>query len=461
MIAFDKLQSIGKALMLPVAVLPAAALLLRFGAEDVLNIGVLQQAGQAVFDNLPIIFSIGIAFGMTKDKRDNGAAALAGFVCYAVLVAALKSIDAEINMGIFAGIVSGLTTSYLYNRFYTIKVPEVLGFFGGRRFVPIVSSLAAIVLAVIFGFIWPPIQDVIELLGEAIVSAGGVGAFIYGVLNRILLPFGLHHILNNLIWFVFGDYTNPVTGAVVHGDLSRFFAGDPTAGGFMSGGFPVMMFGLPAVALAMYRTAKPENRPKIAGALISMAFTSFLTGITEPIEFSFMFLAPVLYVVHAFLFGVSMFVCHEAGVLIGCSFSMGFVDYVLNWGLATNPEMIIPIGIVFGLLYYVVFTQVITYFDLPTLGRYEENIAEDTASDAEIAETIVKSLGGAENVALVDNCVTRLRLTVKDPALFDEKILKSLGSVKGVFQKDNAIQIIIGFRAESVANEINIISTRH
>lgn len=460
MIAFDKLQSIGKALMLPVAVLPVAAILTRFGAEDVLNIGVLQQAGQAVFDNLPIIFSIGIAFGMTKDKRDNGAAALAGFVCYAVFVAALKSIDAEINMGIFAGIVSGLTTSILYNRFYTIKVPEMLGFFGGRRFVPIASSFAAIVLAIIFGFIWPPVQSVIELLGQAIISAGGIGAFIYGVLNRILLPFGLHHILNNLIWFVFGDYTNPVTGAVVHGDLSRFFAGDPTAGGFMSGGFPVMMFGLPAVALAIYRTAKPENRPKIAGALISMAFTSFLTGITEPIEFSFMFLAPVLYVVHAFLFGVSMFVCYEAGILIGCSFSMGFVDYVLNWGLATNPELIIPIGIVFGLLYYVVFTQVITYFDLPTLGRYEDNIAEDIANDAEIAATVVKSLGGAENVALVDNCVTRLRLTVKDPALFDEKILKSLGSVKGVFQKDNAIQIIIGFRAESVANEINAISMR-
>ena len=281
------------------------------------------------------------------------------------------------------------------------------------------------------------------------------------VLNRILLPFGLHHILNNLVWFVFGDYTNPVTGAVVHGDLSRFFAGDPTAGGFMSGGFPVMMFGLPAVALAMYRTAKPENRPKIKGALISMALTSFLTGITEPIEFSFMFLAPVLYVVHAFLFGVSMFVCYEAGVLIGCSFSMGFVDYVINWGLATNPELIIPIGIVFGLLYYVVFTQVITYFDLPTLGRYEDNIAEDTASDAEIAETIVKSLGGAENIAMLDNCVTRLRLTVKDPALFDENTLKSLGAVKGVMQKDTAIQVIIGFRAESVANEINFMTARH
>ena len=461
MIAFDKLQSIGKALMLPVAVLPAAAILTRFGAADVLDIEFFQHAGQAVFDNLPIIFSIGIAFGMTEDKRDNGAAALAGFVFYAVMVAALKSIDPEINMGIFAGIVSGLTTSFLYNRFYNIKVPEILGFFGGRRFVPIISSLVAIVMAGIFGLIWPPVQSAIELLGQAIVSAGGFGAFIYGVLNRILLPFGLHHILNNLVWFVFGDYTNPVTGAVVHGDLSRFFAGDPTAGGFMSGGFPVMMFGLPAVALAMYRTAKPENRPKIKGALISMALTSFLTGITEPIEFSFMFLAPVLYVVHAFLFGVSMFVCYEAGVLIGCSFSMGFVDYVINWGLATNPELIIPIGIVFGLLYYVVFTQVITYFDLPTLGRYEDNIAEDTASDAEIAETIVKSLGGAENIAMLDNCVTRLRLTVKDPALFDENTLKSLGAVKGVMQKDTAIQVIIGFRAESVANEINFMTARH
>lgn len=460
MIAFDKLQSVGKALMLPVAVLPAAAILLRFGAADVLNIGVLQQAGQAVFDNLPIIFSIGIAFGMTQDKRDNGAAALAGFVCYAVFVAALKSIDAAINMGIFAGIVSGLTTSYLYNRFYKIKVPEMLGFFGGRRFVPIISSLVAIVLAVIFGLLWPPVQSAIELLGQAIVSAGGFGAFIYGVLNRILLPFGLHHILNNLIWFVFGEYTNPVTGAIVRGDLSRFFAGDPTAGGFMAGGFPVMMFGLPAVAFAIYRTAKPENRPKIAGALISMAFTSFLTGITEPIEFSFMFLAPVLYMVHAFLFGVSMFVCHEAGVLIGCSFSMGFVDYLLNWGLATNPELIIPIGIVFGLLYYVIFTQVIVYFDLPTLGRYEDNIVEDTANDTEIAEAIIKSLGGVKNIVTIDNCVTRLRLTIKDPALFDEKILKSLGSIKGVLSQDTAIQIIVGFRAESVANEINTISMR-
>lgn len=461
MIAFDKLQSIGKALMLPVAALPVAALLLRFGADDVFDIDVLEKAGQSIFDNLPIIFSIGIAFGVTKDKHENGAAGLAGFVCYAVLTASLQSIDSTINMGVFAGIISGLTTGFLYNRFYNIKVPTYLGFFGGRRFVAIIASLAAIVLAVIFGVIWPPVQSAIELLGQTIVEAGGFGAFIYGVLNRMLLPFGLHHILNNLVFFVFGDYTNPVTGEIVHGDLSRFFAGDKTAGGFMSGGFPVMMFGLPAVALAIYRTAKPQNRPKIAGALASMALTSFLTGITEPIEFSFMFLAPALYVAHAFLFGVSMFICNAADVLIGCSFSMGFVDYVLNWGLATNPEMIIPIGIVFGLLYYVIFSQVIIYFDLPTLGRYEEDMADDNLSDREIAVAIVKTLGGKKNLALIDNCVTRLRLTVNDPAQVDEKSLKAIGGVNGIFRKETAVQIILGFRAESVANELNMMSKEH
>ncbi len=454
MITFDKLQTVGKALMLPVAVLPAAAILLRFGADDVFNIDMLEQAGQAIFDNLPIIFAIGIAFGLSWDKHDNGAAGLSGFVCYSVLTTALKSIDPEINMGVFAGLISGLTAGFIYNRFYNVKVPEFLGFFGGRRSVAIITSLAAIILAVIFGVIWPPIQKAIEFVGGAIVNAGSLGAFTYGVLNRILLPLGLHHILNNMVFFMFGEYTNPVTGAVVRGDMTRFFAGDPTAGAFMTGGFPVMMFGLPAVAFAMYRTALPHNRPKIAGALISMALTSFLTGITEPIEFSFMFLAPALYAAHAILFGVSMFVCYEAGILIGCSFSMGFVDYVLNWGLATRPELIIPMGIIFGLLYYIVFSQVIAIFELPTLGRYEDT-ADNKLSDREVAEGIVDALGGSSNFKTIDNCITRLRITVNDDTKINEKKLKSLDSIKGLLIKDTAVQIIIGFRAESVANEIN------
>ena len=456
MLSFDKLQTVGKALMLPVAVLPVAAVLLRFGADDVFNIDVLEKAGQTVFDNLPVIFAIGIAFGLTRDKSDNGAAGLAGFVCHAVFTASLSSLNADVDMGIFAGIISGLTAGFLYNKFYTVRMPEFLGFFGGRRFVPIITSFVAIIFALIFSVVWPPIQDAISFIGNAIVNSGGLGTFIYGVLNRLLIPLGLHHMLNNLVWFVFGEFTNPLTGQVVTGDLNRFFAGDPTAGSFMSGGFPIMMFGLPAVALAMYRAAKPENRPKIAGALFSMAFTSFLTGITEPIEFSFMFLAPQLYVVHAFLTGMSMFICHEIGILIGCSFSMGFIDYVLNFGIATRPELIIPVGIIFGLFYYVVFNQIITIFDLPTLGRFnDENIMGDELDDSELAAAIVKALGGKKNLVDVSNCVTRLRVTVNDAAQVDEKFLQSLGAVNGILLKDTAVQIVLGFKAEAVANKIN------
>lgn len=441
--------------MLPVAVLPAAAIMLRFGADDVLNIDFLEKAGQTIFDNLPIIFAIGISFGLTRDKRDNGAAGLASFVCYSVFVASLKSLNNEIDMGVFAGILSGLVTGFLYNRFYNIRLPEFLGFFGGRRFVPIAASFAAILLALIFSFVWPPIQFAISLFGETMINWGSIGTFIYGVLNRLLIPLGLHHILNNLVWFAFGEYMDPATGTVVTGDLNRFFAGDPTAGIFMSGGFPVMMFGLPAVALAMYRTAKPENRPKIAGALISMALTSFLTGITEPIEFSFMFMAPVLYVIHALFMGFSMFVCYNVGVLVGCSFSMGFIDYVLNWGLSTRPELIIPIGVIFGLLYYIVFSQIITAFDLPTLGRFDDKISGSAVDNAELASAIVKNLGGLGNLETVDSCVTRLRISVKEAAQVNEKLLNSIDGVKGVFIKGTAIQIIIGPHVEFVANEIN------
>ena len=438
--------------MLPVAVLPAAAILLRFGANDLLDIDFLERAGGAIFDNLPIIFAIGIAFGLARDTDNNGAAGLAGFVCHAVLTASLKSLNPGINMGIFAGIVSGLTAGFLYNRFYKIRLPEFVGFFGGRRFVPIVTSLAAIGLALMFSIVWPPIQDAIDSIGNAIVHSGGVGTFVYGVLNRLLIPLGLHHILNNLIWFVFGTFTT-ATGDVVHGDLTRFFAGDATAGSFMTGFFPVMMFGLPAAVLAMYRTARPENRPKIAGALASMALTSFLTGITEPIEFSFMFLAPQLYVLHALLTGLSMFVCHAAGILIGFGFSAGFIDFVLNWKLATRPELILPIGLAFGAVYYVVFSFAIVKLNLPTIGRGEIQLGV-SSEELGVANMIVDGLGGLKNLSEVGNCATRLRVTVKDASKVDEKLLKSAGA-KGVFVKGNAIQVVIGTQVEFVAAEIN------
>ncbi|WP_019555588.1 N-acetylglucosamine-specific PTS transporter subunit IIBC [Propionispira raffinosivorans] len=451
---FSKLQSIGKALMLPIAVLPAAALLLRFGAPDLLNIPFIEKAGAAVFGNLALLFAIGIAVGLAKDN--NGAAGLAGAIGYLILTEGLKAINPELNMSVLAGIISGIEAGVLYNRFYDIKLPEFLGFFGGRRFVPIITALVSIVLAGIFGVIWAPIQVFIHSLGEWIIGAGVVGTFVYGVLNRLLIPVGLHHILNSFIWFVFGNYTD-AAGKVATGDLNRFFAGDPHAGMFMAGFYIIFMFGMPAVAFAMYRAAKPENRSKVAGVLISVAFTAFLTGITEPIEFMFMFLAPGLYAVHAILTGLALSVVYSFGVLHGFGFSAGLIDYLLNWGLATKPALIIPIGLVFAVIYYVIFSWAIRHFDIPTIGRYDtedDTKAVDNTNIDAYTKQIVAHLGGTENLEAVSSCVTRLRLTVKDAAQVDEAALKALGAA-GVIKKGQNVQVVVGTRAELIANEMN------
>lgn len=452
---FEKLQSIGKALMLPIAVLPAAALLLRLGAPDVLNIPFVTKAGGAIFDNLALIFSIGIGVGLAKDN--NGAAGLAGAVGYLVLTSGLKAINADLNMSVLAGILSGLEAGILYNRYHDIKLPEFLGFFGGRRFVPIVTALVSLVLALVFGVIWGPCQAFIHAVGEWIIGAGVVGTFVYGVLNRLLIPFGLHHILNSFIWFVFGEYTTP-DGVVATGDLNRFFAGDPHAGMFMAGFYIMMMFGMPAVALAMYHAAKKENRPKIAGALASVAFTAFLTGITEPIEFMFMFIAPVLYGIHAVLTGLALSVAYALGILHGFGFSAGFIDCVLNFGLATKPLLIIPVGLAFGVVYYVIFSWAIRHYDLPTIGRYDDEGLDEETDEAtkadDYTEAMVANLGGLDNLEDVGYCVTRLRLTVKDPEKVDEEAIKRMG-VRGIFTKGRAVQVVIGTHAELVANDIN------
>ena len=452
---FEKLQSIGKALMLPIAVLPAAALLLRLGAPDVLNIPFVTKAGGAIFDNLALIFSIGIGVGLAKDN--NGAAGLAGAIGYLVLTSGLKAINPDLNMSVLAGILSGLEAGILYNRYHDIKLPELLGFFGGRRFVPIVTALVSLVLALVFGVIWGPCQAFIHAVGEWIIGAGVGGTFVYGVLTRLLIPFGLHHILNSFIWFVFGEYTTP-DGVVATGDLNRFFAGDPHAGMFMAGFYIMMMFGMPAVALAMYHAAKKENRPKIAGALASVAFTAFLTGITEPIEFMFMFIAPVLYGIHAVLTGLALSVAYALGILHGFGFSAGFIDYVLNFGLATKPLLIIPVGLAFGVVYYVIFSWAIRHYDLPTIGRYDDEGLDEETDEAtkadDYTEAMVANLGGLDNLEDVGYCVTRLRLTVKDPEKVDEEAIKRMG-VRGIFTKGRAVQVVIGTHAELVANDIN------
>lgn len=447
---FGNVQKVGKALMTPVAALPVAALLLRLGQPDVFNIPIISAAGGALFSNLALLFAIGVGFGLAKNNQ--GAAGLAGAIGYLVITEVTKAINPEINMGVLAGMIAGIMAGMLYNKFHDIKLPDWLGFFGGKRFVPIITSLCALVLGVVFGYIWPPVQMGINSLGTWIIGAGALGAGVFGFLNRLLIPVGLHHVLNSFLWFIFGEYG----GAT--GDLSRFFAGDPTAGTFMAGFYPVMMFGLPAVALAMYTTAKKENRAAVGGMLFSVAFASFLTGITEPIEFMFMFLAPVLYFLHAVLTGVSMAVVSSLGILHGFGFSAGAIDYFLNFGLATKPLLLIPVGLVFGAIYYVVFVFVIKKFDLQTPGRSENESGNDELIEelgiSNIAYGYVNALGGRENIVEVDACITRLRMTLKSNDEVDEEALKKLGASGSIKPSNTNIQVIVGTKAELIAEEM-------
>lgn len=452
-------QKLGRALMLPIAVLPVAALLLRIGQPDLANIAFMAKAGSAIFDHLALLFAIGVAVGLSKDNA--GAAGLAGAVAYLVLTEALKTLNSHLDLQILGGIIAGVVGGLSYNRYSDIKLPEFLGFFGGRRFVPIFAGLVSLLLAWLFSFIWPPIQSGIDSLGNWMVHAGVMGGFVFGVLNRLLIPVGLHHILNTTAWFVFGHYHHlDAAGKMVTatGDLNRFFAGDPSAGLFMTGFYPVMMFGLPAAALAMYSTAKPENRSKVGGLLLGVALTSFLTGITEPIEFMFMFLAPVLYLVHALLTGVSMALCAALGIHDGFGFSAGLFDFVLNWGLATKPWLLIPIGLAYAVIYYVIFVVVIKKFDLKTPGRDEivqtKKVNPPGPSSSFAATQYLSALGGAENLEQIDSCITRLRLLMVDRDKVDESALRALGA-KGVVKLGRQnLQIVIGPQAELVAQEI-------
>ncbi|NLU52330.1 MAG: PTS transporter subunit EIIC [Clostridiaceae bacterium] len=448
---FGKVQKLGKALMLPVAVMPVAALLLRLGADDVLNIPFIMQAGAAIFDNLAILFAIGIALGLAKDN--HGAAALSGAVAYFVLTKGTAVINEDINMGVLAGIITGIVAGLTYNRFHATKLPDFLGFFGGRRFVPIITSFITLILALIFGYIWPPIQSVIDAVGNWTIRSGAAGVFTYGFLNRLLIPTGLHHVINNIVWFVFGEF-NGATG-----DLSRFFAGDPNAGIFMAGFFPMMMFGLPAAAIAMIKTAKPHNRKAVAGALLGVAFTSFLTGITEPIEFMFMFLAPVLYITHAVLTGISLAVCYFLNIKHGFGFSAGAIDYFLNMKLATNGWLIIPVGLVFFVIYYFLFVLIIEKLNLPTPGRLDEEAGNADEIIAEkgitgLAKEYIARLGGKENIVELDACITRLRMTVNDSSIIKDDELKALGASGVLRPNKRNLQVVVGTKAELIADEI-------
>lgn len=493
--ALGAVQNLGRSLMLPIAVLPAAALLLRLGQDDLLGLTWMAAAGDAIFANLPIIFAIGIAVGLTGGE---GAAGLAAIVGYLVFAGVFDTVAAELaedgarpieSMGVLSGIIAGLVATGLYRRYNDIRLPDYLGFFGGKRFVPIVTALAALALGVIFGFIWPPVEAGVDALGQGIVGLGAIGTGIYGFLNRLLIPVGLHHVMNTYVWFQLGSFNPPGGGEVVHGEITRYFAGDPDAGSFLAGFFPIMMFGLPAAALAMIRHARQTK--VAAGILLSAAVASFLTGITEPLEFAFIFVAPLLFIVHAFLTGTALAITTLLGIQIGFGFSAGFIDYALNFtkGNTDQPVLLLGVGLVYAVIYYFVFSFFITRFNLATPGREaageetsagdwilpesqrkaqseekaqeeaeeagEKDLGEDDRDpDDVLAENVLEALGGEQNVNSVEGCITRLRLQVEDSGEIKDDRLKELGA-SGVVKRGGIAQVVMGTQSDRIAARIN------
>lgn len=496
--SFGKLQRIGQALMLPVAILPAAGFLLAIGfslkSPTVLEMApflagpgwsklanVMASAGGVVFSNLPLLFAVGVAVGLTGL---SGVAALASIVCFLVMNSTMSAIgDFTVDMvlkgnnpayalvmgiptlqtGVFGGILCGLVGAWCYDRFYKIELPQFLGFFAGKRFVPIASAFAGFLLGIVMFFLWPFAQRGLNGFSGAIMgSAMPLAVFMFGMIKRLLIPFGLHHIFHAPFWFEFGEYTN-LAGQVIRGDVNIFFAqlkdGVPlTAGFFLGGEFPIMMFGLPAAALAMYQNAKPENRKLVGGLLASAALTSFLTGITEPIEFSFLFASPLLYFIHAALDGLSFLILYILKIHLGYTFSGGAIDFVL-FGILPGKErwyVAVLVGLCFAVAYYAIFTFFIRFFDLKTPGRedvQESNGVSSSRSNTELAGKVLEALGGAGNLDKLDACITRLRISVRDPKMVDKEALKALGAT-GVMQVDRDFQAIFGTASEAIKEEI-------
>ena len=356
-------------------------------------------------------------------------------------------------MGVFVGIIMGVIAGTLYNRYHSIKLPEFLGFFGGKRFVPIVTAVTAIGVGVLAGYFWHFAQNGIDLFSNAIIGLKETGTFIYGTLNRLLIPLGLHHILNSVFWFQLGEYTYLKEGVevVANGDLHRFFAGDKTAGVYMSGFYVIMMFGLPAMAYAIYLNTPKNARQKVGAILAGVAFTSFLTGITEPLEFLFLFVAPLLFVLHALLTGLALAIAQMLDIHAGFGFSAGFIDYVINYKLATNPLLILPLGALFSLIYFVTSYYTIKLFKLNIFAEMTE---ESTVKSDEEAKAFIEALGGEENIIHTDACITRLRMQVHDSSLLTDEAFIRLGA-KGVIRPDRrSIQVVLGTKAEGIAERI-------
>lgn len=493
--AFGVLQKVGKALMLPVALLPAAGILLALGAAlrnpvllDIapfLNNGgvemvaaIMQSAGDVVFGNLALLFAVGVAVGLAGGEGVAGLAAIIGYLIMNVTMGTALGITAEdvnglsyatvlgiptLQTGVFGGIIVGIIAASLYNRFYEIELPSYLGFFAGKRFVPIVTAGTAVLLGLAMLVVWPPIQNGLNAFSHNMVHANlTISAFIFGVIERSLIPFGLHHIFYSPFWFEFGEYVTKA-GETVRGDQRIFMAQISdnvqalTAGTFMTGKFPFMMFGLPAAALAIYHEARPERKVFVGGLMASAGLTSFLTGITEPIEFSFLFVAPVLFGIHAIFAGLSFMTMHILNVKIGMTFSGGLIDYIL-FGLInpqTNAWLVIPVGLAFAVIYYFGFRFAIRKFNLRTPGRELEEVEGEgpVGQTTELPYNILEAMGGKENISHLDACITRLRVSVKDVKDVDKDQLKRLGAA-GVLEVGNNIQAIFGPRSETIKGQM-------
>lgn len=466
---FVVLQKIGKSLMLPVSVLPIAGILLGVGSADLSWIPssvsqVMAEAGGSVFSNMPLIFAIGVALGFTNN---DGVSALASVVAYGIMsktmivvapwVLGLTPAEIEAqhltDTGVLGGIIAGIIAAAMFNRFYRIKLPEYLGFFAGKRFVPIISGLIAIFVGIILAFIWPPIGTAIQRFSEWAAYQNPAVAFgIYGVVERGLVPFGLHHIWNVPFQMQVGEYVNSA-GQVFHGDIPRYMAGDPTAG-MLSGGFLFKMFGLPAAAIAIWHSARPENRVKVGGIMISAALTAFLTGITEPIEFSFMFVAPILYVIHAILAGFAFVICILLGMRDGTSFSHGLIDFIVLSGNSSKLYLFPIIGILYAITYYSIFRFLIVKLNLKTPGREVEDKNVKQADKSAMGQSLVAAFGGKDNISSLDACITRLRIGVKEIEKVDRDELKRLGAA-GVVVVGSGIQAIFGPKSDNLKTEMD------
>lgn len=481
---FAQLQRLGKSLMLPIALLPAAGILLRLGQDDLLGgtdipvIGPffdsMSAAGDGLFGNLAILFAVGVAIGFAK--KADGSTALAAVAGYLVMTSVFDTMSpvvldgvtdaagdqAMIDYSVFGGIIVGLITAWLFDRYHDIELPPYLGFFGGRRFVPIVVSLTVLFVSFAMAYVYPLFNSGLTSVGEFIAGSGALGAFVYGFANRMLIPLGLHHILNTFIWFIYGDYEG--ANGLVTGELSRFAAGDPSAGTLTSGFYPVLMFGLPAAALAMIHAARPRQKKIAIGIFSAAGLTAFLTGVTEPLEFAFMFLAFPLYIIHAVLTGLSLAVANVLDVHLGFSFSAGLIDLLL-YGTAPaahNIPLLVVQGLIFAVLYYVLFRFAIVRWNLRTPGRapdeeFEASEAarssDGTSAGSERAEQLIAAFGGRDNLVGVDACITRLRMEVADKSTVDKGALQALGAA-GVMEVGNNVQAVFGTQSDVLKEEI-------